>query len=60
MIERYDLDQMLAEIKEDETRVHGDKDSRVSQDDILKMLRERRKQRDAKKRDAQDKGIPGK
>ncbi|MFP4474611.1 MAG: hypothetical protein ACLFOY_03570 [Desulfatibacillaceae bacterium] len=53
MIERYDLDQMIAEIKEDEKRVHGDKDARVSQDDILKMLRERRKNREARRRDGE-------
>jgi len=43
MFEKYDLKKMLAEIKEDE-KLHSDsKDVKVSQDEIEKMLAQKRK-----------------
>ncbi len=42
MPEKYDLEKMLREIKEDEEAA-GKASRRVSQDEIARMLRERRK-----------------
>lgn len=41
MPERYDLDQMLAEIKEDEGQEPMAKTGLVSQEDIKKLLQQR-------------------
>ena len=43
MPEKYDLLKMLAEIREDEKLHSGTKEAKVSQDEIKKMLAEKRK-----------------
>jgi len=43
MLEKYDLRRMLAEIKEDEEIVRDSKDVKVSQDEIKKILAQKRK-----------------
>ena len=43
MSEKYDLEEMLAEIKEDEEMEARRKKPKVSQEDILRMIREKQK-----------------
>jgi len=43
MTERYDLDEMLKEIKEDEALESESKKGKVKQDDIQKLIQEKQK-----------------
>lgn len=43
VVEKYDLDKMLAEVKQDEEYDRGQSSSRVSQEDIKRMLKEKKK-----------------
>jgi hypothetical protein len=47
MSEKYDLEKMLKEIKEDQTPDQGGEKARISQDEIQKMLMEKRRRKQA-------------